>query len=67
MSLPEKISFRPGPLAGAMARRLKATGEKPSSYIRRLISEDCGRKVPAMDGHVKTIKAVNKRRNTESG
>jgi len=67
MSIPERITFRPGPLAGAIAQRLKATGEKPSTYIRRLIAEDCGRKEPAMDGHVKTIKAVNKRRKTESG
>ena len=67
MSIPEKISFRPGPLAGAMARRLRATGENPSTYIRRLIAEDCGRKEPAMDGHVKAINAVNKRRKTESG
>jgi len=66
VSLPEKISFRPGPLAGAMARRLKATGEKPSTYIRRLIAEDCGRKEPAMDGHVKTIRKVNRAKRKPS-
>jgi hypothetical protein len=60
--IPEKISFRPGSLAGPMARKLDETGETPSVYVRRLIAEDCGRKPPAMDGHIVTIWAVNKRK-----
>lgn len=40
MKLPEKISFRPGPLAEPMGRKLKATGETPSHYLRRLVAED---------------------------
>jgi hypothetical protein len=46
--LPEKISFRPGSLAGPMGRKLKATGETPSAYLRRLIAADCGKPEPAM-------------------
>lgn len=64
--IPEKITFRPGNLAGAMAKKLDATGETPSVYVRRLIAEDCGRKPPAMDGHIKTLKRVNSRKRRES-
>ena len=60
MSLPDKITFRPGSLAAPMSRRLQETEEKPSEYIRRLIAEDCGKPAPKMDGHVKTIQKVNK-------
>jgi hypothetical protein len=60
--IPEKITFRPGNLAGAMGKKLDASGESPSDYVRRLIAEDLGRKPPAMDGHIKTIKRVNKSR-----
>lgn len=60
--IPEKLTFRPGNLAGAMGRRLTETGESPSEYLRRLVAADCGEKPPKMDGHVKTIMAVNKRR-----
>lgn len=61
-NLPEKITFRPGSLAGPMARKLDATGETPSNYVRRLIAEDCDRKPPKMDGHIKVLKEVNKRK-----
>lgn len=46
--IPEKISFRPGPLAGPMGRKLKATGETPSEYLRRLVAEDTGKPEPEM-------------------
>ena len=62
MSLPEKITFRPGSLAGPMGRKLDETGETPSNYVRRLIAEDCDRKPPKMDGHIKVLKEVNKRK-----
>jgi hypothetical protein len=64
--IPEKITFRTGNLAGAMAKKLDETGETPSVYVRRLIAEDCGRKPPAMDGHIKTLKIVNSRKRRES-
>lgn len=48
MSIPDKISFRPGSLAGPMAARLNDTGETPSNYVRRLIAEDCGVDPPEM-------------------
>jgi hypothetical protein len=64
--IPEKISFRPGSLAGPMARKLDETGETPSVYVRRLIAEDCGRKPPAMDGHIKTLRRVNRDKRRES-
>ncbi len=46
--LPDKITFRPGSLAGPLAKRLQETGETPSDYLRRLISEDCGKPLPEM-------------------
>lgn len=64
--LPEKITFRPGNLARAMGNKLDASGESPSDYVRRLIAEDLGRKPPAMDGHIKTLKRVNSRKRRES-
>ncbi len=60
--LPEKISFRPGSLAGPMSRKLEETQETPSEYLRRLVAEDCDRKPPKMDGHIKVLKEVNKRK-----
>ena len=66
MSVPEKITFRPGTLAGAMARKLEATGEKPSTYIRRLIAEDCDQPEPKMDGHLKTLQRVNRDKRKKS-
>lgn len=62
MSLPDKITFRPGSLSGPMARKLEETEETPSNYVRRLIAEDCDRKPPKMDGHIKVLKEVNKRK-----
>ncbi len=62
LPLPEKISFRPGPLAGPMGRKLKATGETPSVYLRRLVAADCDKPEPKMDGHVKAINRVNRER-----
>lgn len=59
----EKITFRPGSLAGPMEKKIQETGEGPSEYLRRLVAEDCGRKPPKMDGHVRTIRAVNKRKS----
>jgi len=60
--LPEKITFRPGSLAGPMSRKLEETQETPSEYLRRLVAEDCDRKPPKMDGHIKVLKEVNKRK-----
>lgn len=64
--IPEKITFRPGNLAGAMGKKLDASGESPSDYVRRLIAEDLGRKPPAMNGHIKTLRRVNRRKRRES-
>lgn len=46
--LPDRITFRPGSLAGPMAKKLLATGEGPSEYVRRLIAADCGVEPPEM-------------------
>lgn len=48
MELPDRISFRPGNLAGPMELKLAATSETPSEYIRRLIASDCGVDAPEM-------------------
>ena len=44
----DRITFRPGPLAGALGKRLSLTGETPSQYIRRLVAADLGKPVPDM-------------------
>ena len=48
MSLPEKISFRPGSLVGPMAAKLAETNETPSEYLRRLVASDCGVECPEL-------------------
>lgn len=48
MTLPEKLTFRLGTLAGVVAAKLKRTGETPSEYLRRLIATDCGVDPPEM-------------------
>lgn len=44
----DRITFRPGSLAGPMEKKLAATGETPSDYVRRLIAADCGVAPPEM-------------------
>lgn len=46
--IPDRITFRPGALAGPMAAKLAATGEGPSEYVRRLIAADCDVEPPEM-------------------
>lgn len=46
--IPDRISFRPGSLAGPMENRLAETGEGPSEYVRRLIAADCDVEPPEM-------------------
>jgi len=48
MKLPEKLTFRPGKLAGPMSKKIKKTGETPSAYVRRLIAQDCCVDAPEM-------------------
>lgn len=48
MTLPDKISFRTGTLAGPMAAKLAETTETPSEYLRRLVASDCGVECPEM-------------------
>lgn len=44
----DKVSFRLGPLAKPLARKLERTGETLSEYLRRLIAKDLGVKPPDM-------------------
>ena len=44
----DRITFRPGPLSGALSKRLSLTGETHSQYIRRLVAADLGVTVPDM-------------------
>ena len=48
LKIPEKITFRLGPLAESVSRQLKKTGESPSSYLRRLVADDLGEAAPEM-------------------
>lgn len=50
MTLPDRITFRPGSLAGPMGKRLAETGQGPSEYVRGLIAADCGVEPPEMPG-----------------
>lgn len=60
MSLPEKISFRPGKLAGALARWCKKNEKTPSEAIRVALAAMLEVDPPKMDGHLKTLKRVNR-------
>lgn len=48
LELPDRITFRPGSLAGPMGKRLAETGQGPSEYVRGLIAADCGVEPPEM-------------------
>jgi hypothetical protein len=54
--IPEKISFRPGNLAGPMGERITDTGETPSAYMRRVVAADLGTETPEMRGNLATLK-----------
>ena len=54
--IPEKITFRPGNLAGPMGDRITETGETPSEYIRRVVAADLGTEPPEMRGNLATLK-----------
>lgn len=58
--IPEKISFRPGDLAGPMAERIEATQETPSEYLRRVVAADLGVEAPEMRGNVAFLKQFAK-------
>jgi hypothetical protein len=68
MTLPKATSFRPGPLAAAIEKKLTKTGETLSEYIRRLIAEDLGKPSPQMQcGNPSGFAEINKRRkNTKT-
>ena len=65
MALPEKLTFRPGSLARPMESEMKKEDIGASELIRLALAEYLGKKAPKMDGHIKTIKRVNreKKRN----
>jgi len=70
VSLPEKISFRPGKLAGALARWCKANEQTPSEAIRVALAAMLNVEPPAMDGNLKSLRRVNlerKKRKADSG
>lgn len=54
--IPEKITFRPGNLAGPMGERITETGETPSAYLRRVVAADLGTETPEMRGNLATLK-----------
>lgn len=54
--IPDKISFRPGNLAGPMAERITETGETPSEYLRRVVASDIGIDTPEMRGNLATLR-----------
>lgn len=54
--IPEKISFRPGNLAGPMGERITETGETPSAYLRRVVAADLGTETPEMRGNLATLR-----------
>jgi len=56
MSIPDKITFRPGNLAGPMGERITETGETPSAYLRRVVAADLGTEPPEMRGNLATLK-----------
>jgi hypothetical protein len=62
----DKLTFRPGNLAGALAKRLAATGETPSRYLRRVVAADLGQKEPEMRGQVANLKQYAKKKRSKA-
>ena len=60
----KSLSFRPGPLAGPLGEWCDDHSTTPSQAIREALSDMLGVSEPPMDGHVRTIEAVNKSRKT---
>lgn len=59
----DRITFRPGPLAGALEKKLARTGETSSQYLRRLVAADLGKPVPDMpEGNPAFKKPAKKRK-----
>ena len=58
----EKLTFRPGDLAWALAKKLAATGETPSRYLRRIVAADLGQAEPEMRGQVANLKQYAKKK-----
>lgn len=67
MSLPDKISFRPGKLAGAMARWCKKNEKTPSEAIRVALAAMLDVEPPAMNGNLKSLRRVNRERKKRKG
>lgn len=62
MSLPEKVTFRPGSLSGPMESRMSKDSIGASELIRRALAEYLDRKAPAMPVGNPNFKKVQKRR-----
>lgn len=54
--MPQKITFLVGDLEAALDKRLSATGETPSRYLRRLMAADLGAEPPEMRGQVANLR-----------
>ncbi len=62
MSIGKICTIRLGPLANAVTKKIKSSGETLSQYVRRLIASDLRCQVPTMRGFVDTIEKFNKER-----
>ena len=62
MSNGKICTIRLGPLANAVTKKIKSSGETLSQYVRRLIASDLGCQAPTMRGFVKTIEKFNRER-----
>ena len=58
----DRITFRPGDLAGPLAAWCKRHGTTPSETTRLALSKMLRVDAPPMDGHVAAIMEVNARR-----
>jgi hypothetical protein len=55
----DRITFRPGPLAGPLAAYCERHGTTPSEAVRLAVAKMLRVEAPAMEGHVETIRRVN--------
>lgn len=62
----DRITFRPGPLAGALGKRLSLTGETHSQYIRRIVAADLGVTVPDMPEGNPAFREAKKQQNQKA-
>lgn len=67
MTVPDKITFRPGNLAGPLVTYCDKHGLTPSAAVRKALSEMLEKPEPSMDGNVKNLRQYREARCKHCG